>query len=239
MINNSILEKMKEIWFADKPYDIKDCDLLTFYSCKETIEKGGFSCKGSSTLIIDTEEGENDIWNNMDKSSCRYMIKRADKEGIKIIVNQRINDFLKIDNLFRDQKGLPRSILTPEFIRKYGVLFVAELNNEVLGGQFYLSDHNNMRLLISSSKRLSVGKEKSVLVGAANRLIVWEAIKYAKSKKIKYFDMGGYYMGTEDEEWICVNKFKESFGGKLTTQYICQKYYGSFYNFLNFIRKKI
>ena len=47
------------------------------------------------------------------------------------------------------------------------------------------------------------------LIGAANRLKIWEAIRYAKNAGIGKFDMGGYYTGKKaDPQKEGINIFK-------------------------------
>jgi lipid II:glycine glycyltransferase (peptidoglycan interpeptide bridge formation enzyme) len=79
---------------------------------------------------------------------------------------------------------------------------------------------------------LNVDKEKARLISNANKLTVWNAIKYAKEKGIKEFDMGGYYTGEKkDIQKENINIFKKSFGGKSATHYICKKDYSKLFKF--------
>ena len=230
---------VKEVWFSDKPHDIEGCDFLVFNNCKEKVEMSDFIRSEHQTLVIDMRKGIEDIWKNMSKSSCRYMINGAGKNNIRVIVNQKIEDFIKINKSFRRKKNLPALKLSVDFIKKNGILFVAELNGEVLGGQFYLTDKHNMRWLVGASKRLSEDKDKSRMVGMANRLLVWEAIKYGKKMGLINFDLGGYYVGNTDNEKISINRFKESFGGKVMSYYSYKKYYSKFYKILTYFRNII
>ena len=84
-------------------------------------------------------------------------------------------------------------------MRRYGTLFVAELEGELLCGTFYLEDQDNIRALIGASRRLDVDKTKARLMGDADKLIDWVAINYAREKGIKVFDLGGYYTGSREE----------------------------------------
>jgi len=63
-----------------------------------------------------------------------------------------------------------------------------------------LEDQSNINYWIGASKRLDVDKEKAKLIGYANRLIYWEAIKYAKEKGIKEYDLGGIFSDEEVEK---------------------------------------
>lgn len=228
----------KQIWFADYPYDVRGVDRIIFRDCKNKIDVPGFGCEKFTTLVIDLSQDLEAIWKNMSKSSCRYEIRRAEREGIKIIINQKFEDFIKIYKLFIKTKKLKKSNVTVQFLKKYGILFIAELNGKIMGGQFYLKDKNNMRLLLAPSKRLNVDEKNSILVGSGNRLMIWEAIKYAKEKGIKEFDFGGYAEKSNDKQKMNVSLFKKSFGGKLAIHYIYQKDYSKIYKFLSALKQK-
>ncbi len=226
----------KEIWFADYPFDIVGFDCVTFYDCKNITKDKDFSCDKFKTLIIDLRKNLEDIWNNMDKSSCRYMINRAEKEGIKIIIdNNYFEEFKKINDNFRKLKGLPpmRGI---EDYKNFGILFIAEYKGERIAGQFYIFDEKNFRWFAGASKRLECSKEKATIIGCANRLMIWEAIKYSRKMGFEEFDFGGYIDGEGDEK---IKNFKKSFGGKNVTHYVCHKKYSKFYIILSYIKQNL
>lgn len=223
--------KYKEIWFADYPYDIKGYASVTFMECRNKVDITGFTRQEHTTLVIDLTQDLDTIWRNMGKKSCRYEINRAKRDGVIVKMNQNFNEFYEMDKSFREKKGLATASLRhPEFMRRYGTLFTAEVAGELIAGQFYLEDENNIRWLEGASKRLEAGRDKAILIGCANRLIIWEAIKYAKEKGIKELDMGGYYTGgdTNDPRYS-INTFKRSFGGELTTHYIYDRIYSKIY----------
>jgi len=225
-INKKILFfKIKEIWFADKPFDVDKFHSVLFRACKRNLDVSGFEKKEFNTLIIDLNQDLNKIWENMDKSSCRYSVNRAEKQGLIIKINQNYKDFYQINRLFRKKKKLSQSFSwNLELMEKYGTLFVAEFKGEIIAGCLFLEDKDNIRWLFGASKRLQADKTKATLIGNANHLIIWQAIKYAKAKTIKEFDFGGYYLG-QDKEKERINRFKKSFGGKLATHYIYEKFY--------------
>jgi lipid II:glycine glycyltransferase (peptidoglycan interpeptide bridge formation enzyme) len=166
----------------------------------------------------------------MSKDRCRRGIKHAEKNGVKIKLNQNYEDFYEINSLFRKQKGLDAYYEPIEFMKKYGTLIVAEFDGEILLGHLFLEDKNNIRALIHASKRFEVDKEKANFIANANRLSIWYAIKYAKDKGIKEYDMGGYYTGEKkDIQKENINIFKKSFGGRLVTHYIYEKDYSKLF----------
>lgn len=230
---NRYIFNTKEIWFSDYPYNIKNCHAVMFRGCKNNIDIDGFKKEPFDTLVIDLRQDLETIWRNMSKSSCRYSINRAKREGIKIFINSNHAEFYKINESFTKDKHLRRRVLDVDFMKKNGTLFVSEFNGEMLGGQLYLEDKNNIRWLIGASKRLSESKIMATLIGNANRYMIWEAIQYAKRKGILEFDMGGYYTGsTRDEQKEKINSFKKSFGGVLETHYIYKQEYSGIYKCL-------
>jgi len=231
--------KTKEIWFADYPYDVNGFAKVVFRDCKNRINLPGFNYEEYTTLVIDLNQDLEQIWKNMSKSACRYGINRAKKEGAVIRLNQDFKEFFKINRSFRKAKGLSPSETTVDFIKEYGILFVAEFDGEILGGQLYLKDKNNIRWLMGASKRLEVNREKAILISNANRLIIWEATKYAKEKGIKEFDFGGYYSGGKGNKILDTpNIFKQNFGGKITIRYVYQKNYSKTYKILSSLKQK-
>jgi hypothetical protein len=227
----------KELWFSDYPFEVRNCDKAVFMDCREKTDLIGFKRTPATTLVIDLTQKLEDIWRDMDKSSCRYDINKAQKEGITIKTNQNYEEFYEVNKSFREKKDLLPGYEVPkrqiEYMKHYGTLFTSELDGETLGGQFFLKDERNMRMQINASKRLEVGREKARIIGYANRLAIWEAIKYGKDIGLVEFDFGGYYTGEKkDEQKEKSNAFKKSFGGKLAMNYIYEKYYSKRFSLL-------
>jgi len=229
--------KTKEIWFSEYPFDIEGYDRVFFRACKHKIDAEGFSCADFNTLVIDLTQNMDLIWKNMANNSCRRRIKRAEKSGVKIKLNQNYEDFYEINLSFRENKGLPANTEDVEFLKNNGTLFVEEFDGEIIGGHFYLEDEKNIRSLIAGSKRLEVSEEVASMIGNANRLVIWKAIQYAKEKGIEEFDMGGYSL-TRDEQKDRINMFKESFGGKIATHYVYHRDYSRAFKLIKLMSKK-
>ncbi len=130
----------------------------------------------------------------MDRNA-RYGIKRAEREQIKYELNQHYDEFYQMrENLARIKgftSGLGFTTHSAEMIKRYGTLFTAEVEGEVITGNVYLEDKEHILAWMSASKRLEVDKQKASLIGWANRMLHWEAIKYAKAKGIREFNWGG------------------------------------------------
>jgi len=241
VVDKKILKyNIREVHFSDFPYDIDGCDFLKFHFCKNKINAKGFTRQKKFTSVIDLTQDLETIWRNMDKSSTRHRIKRARREGIKIRINEGYDQFFQIYRSFIQKKGIKSLFdvfgvgsITLETMKKYGTLFVAEYDEEILVGNIYLINNSHMEAWIGASKRLEVDRAKASIISKANRLIDWEAIKYAKEKGIKEFDLGGLWSKEEAETDRIkkgINSFKLSFGGEIVTRYSYQKIYSKIYN---------
>jgi lipid II:glycine glycyltransferase (peptidoglycan interpeptide bridge formation enzyme) len=228
----------REIWFADRPINIKGVHSIAFMACKKKVNLNDFICQPFTTLVIDLTQDLDSIWRRFDRKSCRYAINRAIKEGIQVKLNADWDKFYMLEKNFRLKKGLPIASHIPDEIKGRGaILFTAYLGGELVAGHIYLKNDEHMRWLRAASKRLEVDRRKATLIGCANRLLIWEAIKYAKEKGIKEFDMGGYYIGPPNEELEKINNFKKSFGGTIVTKYNYFKDYSTIYALIKKINR--
>ncbi|HEY3422382.1 MAG TPA: GNAT family N-acetyltransferase [Methanocellaceae archaeon] len=218
--------KRKDIWFSERPYDVDGYQGVVFYSCRDQVDVPGFTRRDFITPVIDLTPGLEKVWKNIDRWSCRKKINKAYNYGIEVKFNENYEEFHRIDVEFRKSKGLQDSRMDVEFMKKYGTLLTAELGGRVISGQLFLEDKDHIRGLIAGSMRFGPDAHENNLVGYGNRLIVWEAIKYAVAKGIKEYDMGGFYTGTEKiDELKGVNVYKMSFGPSLVTKYNYVKEY--------------
>lgn len=223
--------KIKEIWFSDYPFDVKGYDGVIFRECKNNVDIPGFRKEEFTTLVIDLTQELDQIFMDM-TASYRKAIRKAEKNGIVIKMNTNYDVFYDINQRFRKQKKLSsyNDGVDVNYMKKYGTLFTAEVEGEVVAGCFDLEDAKNIRGLIGASLRFEADKHEMRSIADANKLMAWEEIKYAKAKGLTEYDLGGYYTGTEkDEEKERINYFKQGFGGKVVTHYIYQKDYSVAY----------
>jgi hypothetical protein len=229
--DSKFIFKIRKIWFSDVPFDVTGCDGVAFYECIKDVDIKGFSKEKFTTMVIDLTPDLDTIWGNIHRNSCRRGIEKAIKDGVVIRVNQDYDAYFNLHSEFRKLKGWSKpNTIDVEFMKKNGTLFLSEYNGEIIGGQFYLGDDKNFRALIGSSRRLEKNSISPRISGESNRLIIWEAIKYAKEKGIVNFDLGGYYTGKDpDPQKEGINKFKDSFGGNVVTHYNYHKDYSKLY----------
>ena len=230
---------IKEIHFSDYPYDIDGCDYLSFQYCKNKVDAEGFTCKKELTSVIDLTQNLDKIWQAMNNKSARYRIKRAEREGIKVFINEDYGEFFQLYRFFMKKRGLKSFFdifgvgrIPFESLKKYGTLFTAKHEGELLAGTIYLVDDSNIKSWIGVSNRFNIDPAKAMMTSGADRLIDWEAIKYAKQRGLKEFDMGGLWPEEEtekDEQKKGINTYKLGMGGKVTSCYSYQKIYSNSY----------
>ena len=234
------------IYFSDHPKDIEDCDAVRYPFCKNKVDEDGFSRSEALTSTIDLTQDLETIWDKIDRKSTRYSINKAYKYQIEVKKNSNYEDFFNLYKEFVAIKGFGSlfdvGIQKLKTIEKWGTLFTSEYKGELLGGHLYLEDNDNILLWISASKRLTVDKDKARLIGHANRLVHWEAIKYAKKRGIREFNWGGLWpeeCAKNDNEKRAINSFKLSFGGDIVTSYTYNKFYSKSYKALHQLYKKM
>jgi len=231
--------KKKSIWFSERPFEIKNCDIAVFYACKNKVDMDGFICEYSPTIIVDLLQDENTLWQNISSSTKNY-INRTSREGIEIKINEDFNEFKRLYYNFVRKKNFEIGDESLDIIKQYGTLFTAYKDSEMLCGLLTIEDELNIRIFAGGSKRLMKDKKMANVISWANRAIIWEAIKYGKRKGYRKFDLGGYYLGKDkNDPRYKINLFKKSFGGEVVIYYKYMKYYSSLYRFSKKIFKKI
>jgi len=118
-----------------------------------------------------------------------------------------------------DPSGL--YIHSSQFMQEYGILFIAENQGEILGGNFYIHDKNNAQLVVHANQNTENSIENKKLSADANCYLHWEAMQYFKNMDIIKYDLGE--VSCDD---ININHqmnggeyFKRSFGGNVISRY--------------------
>ncbi|MGB9212959.1 MAG: GNAT family N-acetyltransferase [Halobacteriota archaeon] len=113
-------------------------------------------------------------------------------------------------------------------LKRSGPLFIAEYDGDILCGHACFADGHTILGRLAASKRL-VDRDRASLIGNANKLLVWETIKYAKAKGLREFDLGRYYVKDGDLQEVGYSAWKKGFGGDLVERYDYTKYYSKIY----------
>jgi len=214
---------LKEIWFSPRPYVVTGFDKVIFKNCEEPVDLDGFRRENFATLAIDLTLDLDTIWKNM-SSYCRRDVKRAERRGVTVRLSEDFDAFYSIYSSFKEKKKLrwyfPMN--KAEFTKyvRNGVLFATEFHNRMIAGHVWFHDEHQMRGIVTASRRLESNSELGSIVGCGNRLSIWRAIEYAKNSGMGILDLGGFYVGSDQNDpRYSINQFKLRFGGKLKRVY--------------------
>jgi lipid II:glycine glycyltransferase (peptidoglycan interpeptide bridge formation enzyme) len=235
------------VYFAEEPgtAEIPDCDVVTYHTYKNWGDIKGFDRIQYLVTKIDLSQDIDEIWNKIKRQHKRH-IRRADKNGTTVTANKNYEKFHQIyKNFFKqknyaDPSGL--NILSSQFMQKCGILFIAEKQGEIKGGNFYFYDEHNACLVDSAYQKIENTIENKKQSTDANCYLHWEAMKFFKNMGIINYDFG-------DVSWDDINinhqmdggtYFKRSFGGEVVPRYEYRKFNSRFSKLLfhawNFLR---
>jgi len=218
--------KSKTIYFADHPYDVDNVDFVFFSHIRKKFDAQGFEREEWVNAIIDLKIGLEHLWNNM-SSKCRSDIKRSERDGITIHVNENFEEFIRLNSEFRKVKNLPpafRPYLKPP-LPDFCALFTAKHHDEVIVGILFIKDDKEMYAMLGASRRLQVEKKDTALISRANRRLWWEAMRWGVEQGILTIDLGSFPAKGTDPEQEGVSEFKRRLGAEAATSYVYRKTY--------------
>ncbi len=220
-------------WFT-APRDIEQADMVNFFSYDNS-ERQDFHKKEGLTTVIDLSQNLDLIWSKMRPGFIRQQIKKGERNGIIVKQDNNFKEFKKIYYSFRKKKKLhgDRFIV----FEKNGLEFSAYWQGKMVAGGIFIAGDGFIRALVLASQRLSEqqGKRREI-IGQANRLVIWQAIKYAKANNYKLLDLGGIAPESKDKEQKTLAEFKEAFGGTRRQAYYYYKVYSKLLRYLMRLR---
>jgi hypothetical protein len=185
--------KIGNIFFVEEPVpaNILDYDVVTYHTNNDWGEIKGFERIQSRSAIIGLSQGIDRIWGKLNRQHKRHIL-RAEKQGIKVNISNKFEEYYQFNQIFLKQKNyadiLGFNNFSSKFMQKYGILFIAENQGEILGGNLYFHDEDNP-LSVSSAYQLfgnSIDKKKQIY--DMNCYIHWEAMQYFNNLGIINYD---------------------------------------------------
>lgn len=223
------------VWFGE-PMEVNDVDSVTFFSYAD-INLPGFKKKEGWTTVIDLKGSEEDTWKLFRPGFIAEQIKKGYRKGIEVKVETNFDEFRKLYKDFREKKGIPEDDF--RVFEEHGVCFIASFERKPVAGGVFIFDENTMRAWALASRRLNGADGKTRdLIGQANRIVIWEAIKYAKKKGMSRFDLGGIEI-FPDGSPPPLTQFKEAFGGERVKNYYYTKVYSPVLRFFHRVKSVI
>ncbi len=212
---SSMLKELKIIGNENKLIFIKlEPDQLTNNQLTNLLVKAG-AVQGRrlftpTTFWIDLQPNEEDLMKSF-SSKTRYNIRLAQKHGVIIKIDnsdKAFEKYLQLTSETNKRQGFYSH--TPKYHRlmwkhlkeKIAHLMTATYNGEIIT-TWILFAHDGFLYYPYGA---STDKHKEVM---ANNLMMWEAIKFGKSKGLKTFDLWGR------EEGRGFTKFKEGYNPKV------------------------
>jgi len=144
-----------------------------------------------STCVLELSSNTEKVWRKLDKSSVRWAIKKSMKLGVNVEVSNNLEDiksFYELNCQNKKKKGVPchplkffKNLL--KYMPQYSRLYLAKINNEIIGG--------GIMLFFKDTVIYGYGAAKdSMLRYHPYHAFIWEAIKDACLGGYKYFDFG-------------------------------------------------
>lgn len=176
--------------------------------------------------IIDLTKAENDILMEMDED-CRSAIRQAQRNGLGIIdPENELAEYYRLHVETWNQTGLTphekeyfismEKHLKPYKAMKY--LFAGREGN-IYSSVLLLKYKNAVFYWGNASRR-------ECLKYRPNNYILWEAIRWARSERCGWFELGLYYPYlSKADKLYSVGKYKEQFGKDYLVNFNGQKYY--------------
>lgn len=209
--------KYKPVFIKIEPDARYDSKILEDEFSKNGYKKDNFSIEPEKTLVINLKRGEKTLFLNL-KPKWRQYIRKAQKNGVRILPSDDIDQFIKLwqKNAMRKNYLIESPKQTKIFWqglkkdRKVKIL-TAFVENQDVGGSFLVFENNRCSLwhLAYSGE----GTDLKVLY-----LLVWQSILLAKKSGALEFDFEGERHASF---------FKKGFGA------VEKKYIGSFIKFTN------
>jgi len=214
---------LKKYWFwFSKPFDVKGAAMVNFFSYdKEDVK--GFHMKEGLTTVIDLDQSIDDIWHKTRKKFIQKQIKRGEKNGIVVTRDPNFGQLKKVYKDFRKNSKLPKDNIN--VCKKNCLMVAAYYKDEMVAGGIFISDSINIRAFVLASLHRSKESYEREIIGQANRMLIWHAIKYAKESGHKLFDLGGISPESKNKQLRTLAEFKEAFGGERKKTYHYFKVY--------------
>ena len=214
---------LKKYWFwFSHPFNVSKAAMVNFFSY-EKYDTKGFRRSDGLTTVIDLNQDLETIWLNTRKKFVRKQIKKGERNGILVKHDPNFGEFKKIYKIFRKNSKLPK-----DNIRAYknnAILLAAYYQGSMIAGGIFISNGIYYRaLVLASLHKTSDGRGREI-IGQANRMVIWEAIKNAKQSKHSLFDLGGISPDSKNKQLVSLAEFKEAFGGKRKSCYYYFKIY--------------
>jgi hypothetical protein len=220
-----------EVWFDNEPADTARPVDWILYNLRSRPVPGAQS-RTFYTLLIDLSQAQEQLRAQLSDDTA-YKIRRA-RDRDKIICEccdprdpAVMSGFEQMYKAFAAIKGLlPLNRARLERLAAAGVLDISAAKdpqgNVLMYHANYRDERRATQLESPSLYRALPQSAARNFSGRANRYLTWSNILRYKQQGLKFFDFGGWHLGT-DAEMLSINDFKRGFGGQVVREYQCEQ----------------
>jgi hypothetical protein len=172
------------------------------------------------TLLIDLKQPLTTIWNDIyhrtqDEITSFINNQTFEHKIIYELSNTELNNFIVLFNDFAKLKNIRKAErFRLEAYNKNKLLAISYIkqNGQFICVNFYrITKQRATNLLSFNLKHLKANQLSASHFGRAHRAIHWLDIKEFKSIGTDNYDFCGWYSGSQDNQLLNINKFKEQF----------------------------
>jgi hypothetical protein len=220
-----------EVWFDNEPTCTgRPVDCIVYYLRSRPIP--GAQCRSFYTLLVDLSQSQEQLRAQLNDDTA-YKVRRA-RDRDKIICeccNSRdpavLDRFEEVYNAFAAMKNLPPlNRARFENLAAADVLDISVAKDPQGNALVYHANYRDKRratqLELPSLYRALPQSAARNFSGRANRYLTWSNILRYKAEGLKYFDFGGWHLGSDPEK-LSINDFKKGFGGQVVREYQCEQ----------------
>lgn len=219
-----------EVWFDERPESTKRADWILYHLRSQPVP--GAQSRSFYTLAIDLSQTQEELRAGLNEDTA-YKIRRA-RDRDKIVCEccdprdpAVLSRFEQVYHAFAAMKNLPtlnRGRL--ESLAAAGVLDISVAKDPQGKVLVYHANYRDSsratQLELPSLYRSLPDSAARNFSGRANRYLTWHDILRYKDQGLKFFDFGGWHLGS-DPEMLSINDFKRGFGGKVLREYQCEQ----------------
>jgi hypothetical protein len=220
-----------EVWFDNEPGETaRHVDWILYNLRSQPVP--GAQSRVFYTLIVDLSQSEEQLRAQLSEDTA-YKIRRA-RDRDKIVCEccdprdpKVLDGFAQMYEAFAAIKGLlPLNRERMEGLAASGVLDISVAKdadgNALVYHANYCDERRATQLELPSLYRTLPQSAARNFSGRANRYLTWSNILRYKQRGLKFFDFGGWHLGT-DPEMLSINDFKRGFGGQVVREYQCEQ----------------
>jgi hypothetical protein len=220
-----------EVWFDNEPAQTdRPVDWILYNLRSQPVP--GAQSRTFYTLLIDLTQTEEQLRAQLNDDTA-YKIRRA-RDRDKIVCEccdardpAVMDAFEEMYKGFAATKGLPP--LNRGRLEKLAAANLLDISvardpqgNPWVYHANYFDSRRATQLELPSLYRALPQSTARNFSGRANRYLTWRNILRYKQQGLKFFDFGGWHLGT-DQEMLSINDFKRGFGGQVVREYQCEQ----------------